>query len=338
MKLPSITPLQLCQFTTKPRVLYVADVRNWSFDIKGREYRKYLPQYDIDIGYAHSALKNEPEYWENMLGWRKYDIIWHLHADNISRSDYLGHFVRQHNRQGRMVVLTQNNVLSVEEIRSEAKRYAAFNVLSVNNPWSYQNFLDAGFPNVYTCYDGVDLTTFGPDTPFHKRPFRVLFTSSKMRLEHKGYPIWQRVRELLKDRPDIEFEEVIADSFSNTSTPQQMNDIYNQCQVFACLSVSEGGPCTLLEGAACGLVPIMTRVGYSEYFENAIIIERDAEACAEKIVWLKDNPDLLLEMSRGISKEILDWSDRKMSQHWGYVLERAMILKKGLGTVAEKSR
>lgn len=328
--LPSIKPPTLCNYSFRPTVLYVADVPNWSFDLKGKEYRKYLPQYIIDIGYAHPSLKDQPTFWENMMRRRHYDVIWHLHADNIGRSDDLIRFVHEQNRRGTLVILTQNNVLSVAEIRQDLRRYTAFNLLSVNNPWSYRSFLAAGFPKVYLTYDGVDLTTFGPDVPIAHRPFRVLFTSSLMRLDHKGYPIWQEVRKLLEHRKDIEWEEILADSFSNRRTHQQMNDIYNGCKVFVCLSVSEGGPCTLLEGAACGLVPIMTRVGYSEYFENCFIVERDAKACAEKIEYLADNLDVTHHMSRAISKEILPWSDKLMSQHWGYLVEQAIMRQKGL--------
>lgn len=112
-----------------------------------------------------------------------------------------------------------------------------------------------------------------------------------------------------------------------------MNQIYNDCQVYVCLSISEGGPCTLQEAAACGVVPIMTKVGYCDYFENLFIIPREAKACAEKIEYLKDNPDVLFRMSLGISKEILPWHDKFMARHWGFFLQKALVCKKGLTLV-----
>lgn len=328
----SIKPPVLFDYSVKPKILYVADVPNWSFDIKGNQYRKHLPQFEIDIGYARQDLSDEYKglYWEDMMRRKKYDVIWHLHGYNLPGYDRLFRFVSDQNEKGTQIILTQNEVTPYEVVVSDIRRYGTFNALSVNNPWAYENFTKAGFSNIFRTFDGVDLNVFGVDIPFEKRKFKVFFSSSTIRLEHKGYPIWQEVKKLLADRVDIEFVEVITDSFNNKRTPEEMNAIYNECQVFVCLSVSEGGPCTLQESAACGLVPIMTRVGYCDYFENVFIIDRNAQACAEKILYLKDNPDILLSMSQGISEEILPWHDKFMAQHWGHFLQQTLLKKKAI--------
>lgn len=327
--LHDIKPPLLFDFSNKPKVLYIADVPNWSFDIKGKQYIKYLPQLEIDIGYASKELSPEGQHWEEMILKKRYDVIWHLHAWNFgSDNESMHEFVRDQNRQGTQVILTQNEVTPLEAILGDIKRFSGYNCISVNNPWAYNNFLRAGFTNIFTTFDGVDLNVFGHDKPIHKRKFKVFFASSTMRLEHKGYYILQEVKKLLADYPDIEFVEIIADSMNNKRSQEEMNAIYNDCQVFVCLSVSEGGPCTLQEAAACGLVPIMTRVGYCDYFKNLFIIERDAKNCAEKILYLKNNPEVLYNMSKGISKEILPWHDKNMSQHWGYFAQRAILARK----------
>lgn len=332
MVLHDIRPPKLFDFSVKPKVLYVADVPNWSFDIKGRQYRKYLPQFEIDIGFARKDIAPEyqGQFWAHMMKQKKYDVIWHLHGYNVPHHRELLQLVSQLNEQGTQMILTQNEVTTYENICRDIQRYAAFNALSVNNPWAYENFSRAGFSNIYKTYDGVDLDTFGPDVPFKKRKFKVFFSSSLIRLDHKGYPIWQEVKRLLAHRPDIEFVEVLTDSFANKRTHQEMNVIYNECQVFVCLSVSEGGPCTLHEAAACGLVPIMTEVGYCHHFKNLFIIPRTAEACVDKILYLKDNPTILAKMSEGISKEILPWHDKLMSQHWGHFVQQAILRQKGI--------
>jgi len=326
----NLNPPHLFEYSIKPKVLYVADVPNWSFDIKGHQYRKYLPQFEIDIGYARCDLAPEFGYWEDMMRQKKYDVIWHLHGYNVPGYDRWFAFVADQNKKGTQFILTQNEVTPLELIQNDLRRYAVFNALSVNNPWAFENFSKAGFSNIYTTFDGVDLHVFGPDMPIQKRKFKVFFSSSIVRLDHKGYPIWQRVKELLAHRTDIEFVEILTDSFNNKRTPEEMNSLYNECQVFVCLSISEGGPCTLHEAAACGCVPIMTKVGYCDYFKNLFIIDRNAEACAEKILFLKDNPEILFNMSRGISKEILPWHDKFMSQHWGHFIQQSLLKKKGI--------
>lgn len=329
-----LIPPKLIEFSEKPKILYIADVPNWSFDIKGKQYKRYLPQYDIDIGYSTSELPTEFTglHWKSMIKTKHYDVVWFLHDNYISDLKELIDFVFFMNQKNTQVILTQNNVLSYEHICSDIKRYAAFNFLSANNPWCYENFKKAGF-QVYKTYDGVDLNIFGPDKHFYKRDFKVLFVSSKLALEHKGYYIWKDVKQRLKDQNDIEFVEIIADSTKNTRTPEEMNKIYNECQVYVCLSYSEGGPCTLLESTACGCVPIMTKTGYCNYFKNIFVIERSADACCEKILYLKNNFEEMQKMSRALNKEILPWHDKLMSQHWGYFLQKAVIKAKGLSLV-----
>lgn len=330
-----LKPPILLEFSKKPKILYVADVPNWSFHIKGNQYKKYLPQYDIDIGFTTQELQADYKnlYWQEMIANNHYDVIWQMHSHNIFGKQDLINFVYQMNKKGTQVVLTQNEVTPVEAIKADIQRYAAFNSLSVNNPWAYENFKSVGFDKVHKTYDGVDLHVFGPDIPVQKRKFKVLFCSSKMRLEHKGYHIWQKTREILQNEEGIEFVELITDSFNNKRTPEEMNVIYNECQVYVCLSISEGGPCTLQEAAACGVVPIMTKVGYCDYFENLFVIPREAKVCAEKILYLKNNHEVLYKMSHGISKEILPWHDKLMSQHWGYFLQDAVMRNKGCSFV-----
>lgn len=323
-----ITPPTLMNFGKKPKILYIADVFNWSFHLKGLQYIKYLPQYDIDIGFAKT---NSPEfYWENMCANKHYDVIWHLHSGNLPYKENFFKYIKSFNDKGTRVILTQNEVNSVESIKNDIKRLSAFNAISVNNPLAYKNFCLAGFNNIYQTYDGVDLNTFGPDINIENRKFKVLFISSKIRLEHKGYYIWERVKERLSDYNNIEFVEVITDSFNNKRSFDDMNLIYNDCQVYVCLSVSEGGPCTLLESAACGVVPIMTKVGYYEYFKNAITIERNENDCVNAILELRSNKKKLYEMSKSLCKEVLPWSDKLMSQHWGYFLQNSILYKRGM--------
>lgn len=327
-----LAPPSLFEYSVKPKILYIADVPNWSFDIKGKQYRRYLQQFDIDIGYFKTDLHAEYQdrHWTEMIKHKKYDLIWHLHGDNFFNYEKLRSFVQEQNKLGTQVILTQNEVTPYEEIMQKINVFSAYNAISANNPWVLENFNKAGFTNILKTYDGVDLNVFGHDVPIQKRDFKVFFSSSVMRLEHKGYHILEEIKQLLSNRTDIEFVEVIADSFDNKRTQEEMNYAYNECQVFLCLSKSEGGPCTLLEAAACGLVPIMTEVGYCNYFKNLFVVERDAVAFAEKIIFLKDNPQTLIKMSRGISKEILSWDVKFMSQHWGHFAQQVLLRNKGL--------
>lgn len=334
-----IKPPLLFEFSVKPKVLYVADLPYWKQDTKGQLYQKYLPEFDIDIGYSR---QNTSPYWEDMLKEKHYDVICCNNIPNVSphqtakyvpvnfsprfNSYYedLLSFIREQNRAGTQVVLTQD-----EADRQDIRRYAAFNAIAVNNPRAYKDFIQAGFRGVYRTYDGIDLSVFGPDIPIQKRQFKVFFTSSVMHPEQKGTPIWEEVKLALQDEPDIAFEELITDSFV-TKTPEQLNELYNSCKIYVSFAFSEGGSCDLLRAAACGLVPIIFKTEYCDYFKNILLIDRTATLCAEKIRYLHENQDILEKMSQGISKEILPWDMRLMARHWGHFIQKVVMKKKAV--------
>ena len=312
-KLPKIVIPNLDHTINRINVLYLADTPNWSFHFKGIDYKKHLPQFDIDIGFANLN-------WIDQVEKKHYDIIHHLHEQYFAETKDLVNFIKHHNSKGTKVVLTINEVLSPYDIMIKKDRISAFNCVSVNNPYIYEIMIKSGFENIHLTYDGVDLSTFFIEKPFDKRDFIVFFSSSVMRLEHKGYSILQEVKNKLSNYKDIYFAEIYVDSFNNKRTLKDMNKIYNECKVFLCLSKSEGGPCTLLEASACGCVPVCTDVGYSNYFRNCNIIERNVDSCVDKILELKSDKKKLQLMHHGIIDEIKSWDSKYMSQQWGKFL------------------
>lgn len=292
------------------RILYVADTPNWSFHFKGVEYKKFLPQFDIDITFADQN-------WIEQVNSLKYDVIVHLHEQYIKDIDDLKFFISKQNSHGTKVVLTINEVICPYDLMMKKNKLLLYNCISVNNPYVLQSMERLGFKNTFLTYDGVDLQTFKVEKEFEKRNFSVFFSSSYMRLGHKGFKILQDVKNILADYKDINFVEVYSDSYKNKRTWQDMKDLYNSCKIFLCLSLSEGGPCTLLESAACGCVPISTDVGYTNYFKSCKIIERNAKSCVEALLHYRENPNLLFDNHKKIVEEIKIWDSKLMSQQWG---------------------
>lgn len=292
------------------KVFYVADTPNWSFHLKGVEYKKHLPEFDIDIGFA-------TEDWINQADRKDYDVIVHLHEQYIKDTEDLKKFINRQNSKGTKVLLTINEVICPYDLMMKKEKLLSYNAISVNNPYVYNSMSRIGFENICLTYDGVDLETFFVDKDFDKRNFNIFFSSSIMRMAHKGYNILQDVKHMLNDHRDINFIEVYSDSYNNKTTWTEMRKLYNNCKIFLCLSQSEGGPCTLLESAACGCVPIMTSVGYSNYFKSCTLIERNMQSCVEKILYLKNNPKLLKEKNEMVLDEVKTWDARLLARQWG---------------------
>lgn len=315
----------------KPRILYVADAPEWSFDRKGQDYRKHLPDLDIDIGFANPVCFERGlghAYYRDMEKTKHYDAVWHLHDGYIWSEEELAQYIEGHHRNNTLVFLTINQFYNSEEIELRRTRLERYDGISVNNPYCYFILKDAGFDVTYTP-DGYPGETFMPEVAIENRPFNVVFVSSKLWLQHKGYEIWCKVRDTL-EQEGIGFIEVVADSMNNTRSFEQMNEIYNRAQVFVCMSKSEGGPCTLQETAAAGLVPVCTRVGYTEYLKNIFIVERKPEPFIEKIRYLRDNPVIVKQMSRAIVKEAYHWQSCFAAQHWGDFAQNHILRHRGL--------
>lgn len=309
LNLPEITiPILNCNKRLK--IFYVADTPNWSFHYKGLDYKNFLPQFDIDIGFANQN-------WMEQANLNKYDVVLHLHEQYIKETNDLKIFINEQNFKGTKVLLTINEVICPYDLMMKKQKLSLYNSISVNNPYVLNSMNRLGFKNIQLTYDGVNLDMFRVIKEFNKRKFNVFFSSSMMRLSHKGYDVLKEVKDILKNHRDIRFVEIYSDSYNNKRTWNEMIEIYNSCKLFLCLSKSEGGPCTLLESAACGCVPICTDVGYSNYFKSCSIIERNAQKCADKILELKENESLLNEKHEMILEEIKKWNSKFMSQQWG---------------------
>ena len=312
MKIKNLPEIIIPEIKTskKLKIFYVADVCNWSFHLKGIQYKKHLPEFDIDIGFA-------TDNWIEQCTKKNYDVVVHLHEQYIKEVKALKEFILEQNKKGTKVLLTINEVICPYDLIIKKEKLLLYNGISVNNPYMLQNLLNLGFKNIFLTYDGVDLETFFVEKEFSKRDFGVFFSSSMMRMVHKGYNILQDVKFMLKKHKDIYFKEVYSDSYNNKVTWQEMRAFYNNCKIFLCLSQSEGGPCTFLESAACGCVPVMTDVGYSNYFKSCSFISRNASSCVEKILEFKNNQDLLLSKHELLLTEVKNWDSKLFAKQWG---------------------
>lgn len=332
MNLPDLSPPALLSFPKKPKVLMVADVPYWSFDYKLRSYRKYLPEYDIDIGYANVKVKDNdiyrPYFWRYMAHDQYYDVILHLHPYFVSNFSELQQFSSDSRRRGTKLLVVLNYCYSVDELKALEPRLRCYDAVGAVNQEIQENCRGIGMETTLIM-DGVDMTVFFPEIPLHERPFRLIFVASRLRLEHKGYSILQEVKEALVDYPDIEFDEVIADSFNNSRGHDQMAQAYNNASIFLCLSKSEGGPNTLLESIASGCVAITTPVGYTRFFKNILTIDRDAASCVEKIMYLYNNREAMYALAQGLRREIVRWDNQYLARHWGKFIESVVVKKKG---------
>ena len=104
---------------------------------------------------------------------------------------------------------------------------------------------------------GVDLDDFGVDAPPAERPDRALFFARRERDENKGVEIVRRLQPLALAAGFEVAVRVGPPAFDTAG----MRACYNGAAYVLCASRSEATANCVMEGAACGCVPVSTPVG-----------------------------------------------------------------------------
>lgn len=298
------------------KVLWVADVPNWSFDMKTRDYARHLP-FSSTTKFASSRVPAADKF----LNADRHDAVVLLHHTEL-RGDALPSYVKARHAEGTGVGCCINFAPRGDEWVEVLERLRHYDAVASNNPKTMADMRAYGLDPYYTP-DGFPADVFRVTTPFAQRPFAVCWVASHFRLEHKGLSIWKAARERLEGQ-GIEFVEVTSDSFNNSRLWPEVATIYNRCKVYACLSESEGGPAPLFESAACGCVPISTRVGVAPTFKSIRLIDRTVDAFCAQLVYLRDHPDELAALSAGAMADAATYRSDVVAPLWGLFVEACM--------------
>jgi glycosyltransferase involved in cell wall biosynthesis len=107
-----------------------------------------------------------------------------------------------------------------------------------------------------------------------------------------------------------------------------MLEFYRSLDVYVCASRSEGTPNPCLEAAACGLPVVTTRVGNMPELirdgENGFFVERDVMDIAEKLRWLRDDPELRDRLGRAARAAVEPWDWRFQAVHYDTMLRQVL--------------
>lgn len=108
----------------------------------------------------------------------------------------------------------------------------------------------------------------------------------------------------------------------------EMLDFYHSLDVYVCASRTDGTPNPALEAAACGLPVVTTRVGNMPELirdgENGYFVERDAADIAEKLRWLRDDPELRERLGRANRAAVEAWDWRHQAVHYDAMFQAVL--------------
>lgn len=163
--------------------------------------------------------------------------------------------------------------------------------------------------------NGVSLRQFRYTTPIMDRPDRILWVASAKAGGEKGY---QDILQVAK--PELEAAGFECD-FRVVRKPSDRLDAagqsawYNSGSYILCVSESEGTANTITEGAACGCVPVSTRVGnimeWGEHQRNCVLIDRTVKGLVQGIIDARNRKEQLGPAAR---EKMQSWDWRFRSQ------------------------
>lgn len=169
---------------------------------------------------------------------------------------------------------------------------------------------------IFPIQDGVDTKVFKPSKNRSRRGklqigWAGVRRKDKVNPDPKGYLILKKAAAATKDIADWYF----IDKHTNPLPHTQMPGFYQGLDIVVCASIQEGTPNPILEGAACGCLPITTRVGVTPELEadglSIKFVDRDEGAFIKAVKQVyKDRTELkqaILDNPR-IMHEKWDWS------------------------------
>lgn len=232
-------------------VLISYDVDGWAYHRRALALQKFAPE---DVRVTIADHRSTP--WEPVLD-HAFDVLFVL--------DYTHVFLWQSKLSERQPFIMSFN----KDHRSRSEEYIRCvtnaPLVIVNNVDRFETNepLPAEPSNVVCISNGVDMDVFKPTIPIEDRPHRCLWTGSSNPNKLKGY---QEVISKLPWRLEpfgfsCSFRPIDTVPAKNVLDEAGMVEWYNSGSYVLCASRSEGTPNTILEGMACGCVPVSTIVG-----------------------------------------------------------------------------
>lgn len=159
-----------------------------------------------------------------------------------------------------------------------------------------------------TCATNIELFQFNRKKRIGKK-LKICWTGNPNR-SFKGFYdyVEPAVKIAQKSYPDIE----LVTRFKGPI--KSLPKFYEDVDLMVNASIGDAGPSFLLDAGACGVPSISTNVGFASElinnYENGLMVKRDVQEIANKIIEVYEDRVLLAKMSRNISSDVC--------KYWGY--------------------
>lgn len=271
----------------KPKILMIADVPNWAWDVKARQIIKHLDYwFEFDLKFSGDLSG------KGLLS-DSYDLYFTFECNF---APYLDGLPKEKKITG-VTAHTYVNFPNYKDLLNSC------GTVHANSRLLYKELIKI-HPDVHYVPNGVDENLF---------KFVPRDTSDEFRACFVGKP---SVRKGLEDyiRPACEKAGVTLKERSGRVNDlgriphDQMPLFYQDVDVILISSDMDGTPNMLLEGASVGRTFIGNKIGNVPEFlvrnKNGFMVRRDVDSYVEKLKILKDNRDLCRDMGEAARKTV----------------------------------
>jgi glycosyltransferase involved in cell wall biosynthesis len=302
--------------SAKPRILLLADKRDWAYDFAAQSIRSMLSdEFDFQISYVAENPVAEAkafncdlvhvfwwgESWHHCLGLPPERIIKEVSSFRWREEDHFGRidaptFVERYLKDAGTIVTTSRKM---------------------------QDILSPSRPVLYTP-NGIHPQQF----------FLESQRSGDLKIGWAGNvdDACKGIKDIIMPACEDDFQLIVAPG--NIRSRDEMRQFYNIVDVFCVASTAEGQPLPLIESLACGCFPVTVDVGIVpeviRHRDNGLIVGRSVAAFQAAFTWCRSNIDDLRDRASERSAQILasrSWS--MLDPWWRSAFRQALATAKG---------
>ena len=294
----------------KPKVLFLVDTNNWAWSHKARELTKHLSD-EFEFKTIPMLVSRDG------FNVRTHDLYFTFGASFVPLLNPI-----EEARRISGVTAHKEPGFFKTHILPEMKRVVWRHA---NSMLLYNELIAAGLDNVFYVPNGVNEEQFRIKTPIPAERRNLVVghvgkRSSQPKSESKGQKTFI---EPACAKAHVEYRGHY-NTWKNAVPHEKMPDVYQEFDCFIVASITDGTPCGALEAAACGRPIVSNAIGNMPEFisskpghENGFLVDRNIDAYVDKLNYLRDNRDKLIEMGNNARKTVLaEWTWKKQAENY----------------------
>lgn len=286
------------------KILIVYDIPGWAYWRRAMALQKFKPE-DFEVDIVQATLINHKNAAKN------YDLVFvieYTHGELAVRK------IREAGSDIPVVVSHNSDGHRRRDLLNLLCHKASFVI--VNNQHAY--IANGCHPKSCCISNGIDFDLFYPEIPIEEREHRVIWCGSSGLKKKKGYQdiLLPMEKKLKRSGITCDLRPIDGNGWKDHEPNREIvydterqRDWYNSASYVVCSSATEGTPNFVLEAAACGCVPVSTKVGNILEFGrdgvNCVLAKRDSHALAKAVEQAKENRE---RMSIAVRESLASWS------------------------------